>query len=105
MTDTLNTTQANNTKSESTKGKILSGEVVSVKMQKGIVVRIHFNTIDPRFKKTVRKSKKVMVHDENKTASLGDKVRIQESRSFSKNKHYVLLDVAEKADMLTAGEA
>lgn len=79
------------------KQKILTGQVVSDKMQKSIVVRINFNTTDTRFKKIVRRSKKVMVHDENETAHMGDLVRIQESIPTSKRKHYSLLDVVEKA--------
>ena len=36
-------------------------------------------------------------HDENETAGIGDRVRIEETRPLSKDKHFRLLDVVEKA--------
>lgn len=77
--------------------KVLTGKVVSDKMDKSIVVMVEFNKIDTRFKKTVRRSKKVMAHDEENKARVGDKVKVQESRPLSRNKRYELVEVVAKA--------
>ncbi len=69
------------------------GVVVSDKMQKSIVVRIDRTTKHPVYKRIVRKSNKIMVHDEKKTAKLGDKVMIQETRPISKSKRWRLIEV------------
>ena len=70
-----------------------TGTVVSDKMDKGIIVRVGRTTKHPAYGRIIRKSSKVMVHDEKKEAKLGDKVRIQETRPLSKTKRWRLLEV------------
>lgn len=77
--------------------RVLTGQVVSTAMKNSIVVRVNFNQLDSHFRKTVRKSKKVMAHDQENVANIGDLVKIQESNPISKNKHYRLVKVVEKA--------
>lgn len=73
--------------------KIRTGVVVSDKMNKTIVVRTMRLTHHSLYKKTIRKYKKFMVHDENNSAKIGDKVRIIETRPLSKEKRWRLLGV------------
>lgn len=67
-----------------------SGIVVSTKMQKTIVVLVENKFRHPRYAKTVVRSKRYMVHDENNIAKLGDKIVIIQTRPLSKNKHWTL---------------
>ena len=69
------------------------GVVVSDKMNKTIVVEHIARVPHPDFKKIVKKSKKYYVHDENGEASIGDKVRIVESKPISKSKCWKLDEV------------
>jgi len=62
------------------------GEVVSDRMTKTIVVRVERRFRHPQFKKVVTSFKKLYAHDEKEEASIGDLVRIQETRPLSKTK-------------------
>jgi len=76
-----------------TRKKILEGIVVSDKMQKTIVVKVERKFPHPLYKKPVKKIKKFKVHDPNQIAKVGDRVRIIESRPYSKEKRFLLLEV------------
>ena len=73
------------------------GEVVSTKMAKTIVVQVTRRVPHPLYKRIVTKRAKFYAHDENKTAKLGDTVRIVESRPLSKLKRWTLSEVIRKA--------
>ena len=73
-----------------------AGIVTSDKMQKTIVVRIDTTTRHPLYKKVMRKSMKVKVHDEKNVAKAGDKVKIVQTRPLSKDKRWRLLEVTAK---------
>ena len=75
------------------KRKTRTGVVVSDKMQKSIVVRIDRTTKHPVYKRVVRKSRKIMAHDEKEAAKVGDKVVIQETKPISKSKRWRLIEV------------
>lgn len=77
--------------------KIRSGEVVSDKMNKTIVVRVDELKKHKMYKKTIHSSKKFKAHDENSECGIGDIVRIMETRPYSKDKHFRLLEIVEKA--------
>ena len=62
------------------------GIVVSTKMQKTIVVIVENKFRHPRYAKTVVKTKRYLVHDEENIAKLGDKVVMIQTRPLSKNK-------------------
>ena len=78
--------------------KRLEGIVVSDKMQKGIVVRVERITRHPLYGKVIKKAKKYHAHDESNEARQGDRVRILESKPYSKTKKWVLLDILERAE-------
>lgn len=73
------------------------GEVISTKMAKTIVVQVTRRVPHPLYKRIVTKRAKFYAHDENKTAKLGDTVRITESRPLSKLKRWTLTEVIRKA--------
>ena len=73
------------------------GVVVSNGMDKTIVVRVETVKPDPRYKKVVRRSRKLHAHDEENAAGVGDVVRIVETRPLSKTKTWRLAEVVEKA--------
>ncbi|GAB4435680.1 MAG: hypothetical protein OHK0011_18900 [Turneriella sp.] len=79
--------------------KTVQGTVVAAQKIKGgktIVVKVSFRKQDPRFKKTIGMSKKVMAHDEREEARQGDIVVIEESRPYSKRKRYVLQKIVAR---------
>jgi len=81
-----------------TKGKqTLTGLVVSDKMEKTIVVEITTRKLHPLYKKYVTRSKKIKAHDENNEAHTGDTVSVVESRPMSRDKHWRLLNIVERA--------
>ncbi len=82
-------------KKENRKERI--GIVVSNKMNKSVVVRVNYQKMDPLYKKYVKKASKFMAHDENNQCSIGDKVRIVETRPLSKNKHWRVVEIIEKS--------
>src|SRR4051795_11055967 len=78
------------------------GEVVSVKMQKTIVVEVSRRVPHPLYKRIIGKRKKFYAHDEDSTAKLGDIVRIIECRPLSKLKRWRLGDVIRRAPQVGA---
>ena len=72
--------------------KILTGVVVSDKPNKAITVLIERKYSHPVLKKIVRVRKKYNAHDENNKYKTGDKVSIIESRPFSKNKRFQVME-------------
>jgi small subunit ribosomal protein S17 len=73
------------------------GVVVSDKGDKSIVVKVETSQAHPKYKKVVRRSRRLHAHDEENTAGVGDVVRIVESRPLSKTKHWRLAEIVQKA--------
>ncbi len=73
------------------------GQVVSTKMDKTVVVEFERRLMHPLYKKSVRRTKRVKSHDEKNECSVGDIVRIEETRPLSKDKRYRLVKIIEKA--------
>lgn len=73
------------------------GRVVSNKMDKTIVVVLERLMMHPLYKKPVRRTKRVKSHDEKNECSIGDMVRIEETRPLSKDKRFRLVEIVEKA--------
>jgi len=69
------------------------GEVVSDKMTKTIIVRVERRFRHPQFKKVVTAYSKLYAHDENERASLGDLVRVEETRPISRSKRWRLVEI------------
>ncbi len=73
------------------------GYVVSDKMDKTIVVEVEDRKSHALYGKIVRTTQRVKAHDEENTAGVGDLVHIEECRPLSKDKHFRLVDIIEKA--------
>ena len=78
----------------------LVGKVVSNKCDKTITVLVETYGKHPLYGKRVKSSKKYAAHDEKNEAKIGDTVRIAETRPLSKNKHFRLVEIVEKAIIL-----
>ena len=72
--------------------KILTGIVISDKPNKTITVMVERKYSHPLFKKVIKARKKYNVHDENNKFKTGDKVSIIESKPFSKNKKFKVME-------------
>lgn len=77
--------------------KIRVGKVVSNKMEKSIVVVIERHVPHPLYRKYFKRTTKLMAHDEERKAGIGDMVKIMETRPLSKRKRWRLVEVLEKA--------
>jgi small subunit ribosomal protein S17 len=73
------------------------GRVVSDKMEKTIVVAVETKVRHPLYGKTMNRTTKFKVHDENNEANVNDRVLIMETRPLSKDKRWRLVEVVEKA--------
>ncbi|MDK8895331.1 30S ribosomal protein S17 [Corynebacterium sp. MSK006] len=91
------TENAENVTLEKTAQKRRIGYVVSDKMQKTIVVEVEDRKQHALYGKIMRTSSRVKAHDENEEAGVGDRVLIEETRPLSKNKHFRLVEILEKA--------
>ena len=73
--------------------KILTGVVVSDKPNKTVTVMVERKFSHPVLKKVIKVRKKYNAHDENNKFKNGDKVSIIESKPFSKNKKFQVMEV------------
>ena len=72
--------------------KILTGVVISDKPNKTITVIVERKYSHPLLKKVIKVRKKYNAHDENNRFKKGDKVSIIESKPFSKNKKFQVME-------------
>ena len=77
--------------------KVREGLVVSDKMSKTIVVALEDRKKHPLYGKVLRSTTKVKAHDEENTASIGDRVLLMETRPLSATKRWRLVEILEKA--------
>ncbi len=77
--------------------RTITGRVVSNKMNKSISVEVERLVPHPRYGKYVKRTTKLMAHDEENQCQEGDLVEIAASRPLSKNKAWVLHRIVEKA--------
>jgi small subunit ribosomal protein S17 len=73
------------------------GKVVSDKMDKTIVVAVEDSVKHPLYKKVVKRTVRLKAHDEKNECSVGDRVRVMETRPLSKDKRWRLVKILEKA--------
>lgn len=69
------------------------GRVVSDKMEKTVVVAVDFTVQHRIYKKALRRTHKFKAHDEANECRIGDRVRIEETRPISKEKHWIVREV------------
>lgn len=75
----------------------LTGKVVSDSRNQTIAVLVERKVRHPIYKKYIKRSTKVHAHDENNECSVGDVVRVVETKPYSKTKCWALSEVVEKA--------
>ena len=79
------------------KRKVREGLVSSNKMDKSIVVKVERKLKHPKYGKFLKRTTKLMAHDEQNSCNMGDKVKVMETRPLSKNKRWRLVEIIEKA--------
>lgn len=77
--------------------KTRTGSVVSDKMDKTVVVAIKDSVKHPLYKKIIKRTIKLKAHDEKNECGIGDKVEVMETRPLSKDKHWRVINIIEKA--------
>ncbi len=73
--------------------RMLTGKVISDGRDKTIAVLIERKVRHPIYKKYIKRSTKVHAHDENNECTLGDVVKLVETKPFSKSKNWKLLEI------------
>lgn len=90
--------------SKDTTQRAVTGQVVSAKADKTIVVSVERRVKHGLYGKYMRRSGKIVAHDEDNTCNAGDLVEIEETRPISKRKSWKLVKVLEAAvDIQAAG--
>lgn len=84
------------------KRKVRVGRVVSNKMDKTVVVLVETRKPHPLYHRIVRHSKRFKAHDENNACSVGDLVRIAETRPLSKDKRWAVSEILSKGQFVEA---
>ena len=77
--------------------KVRSGTVLSNKMDKTVVVGVERKLKHPLYQKYIKKTTKYTAHDEENQCSIGDFVKIMETRPLSRRKRWRLVEIIEKA--------
>ncbi|MDA8287664.1 MAG: 30S ribosomal protein S17 [Actinomycetota bacterium] len=77
--------------------KMREGTVVSRSMDKTAVVAVIDRVRHARYAKTVQRTKRLYVHDEENACAVGDRVRVAETRPLSKLKRWRLVEIVERA--------
>jgi small subunit ribosomal protein S17 len=77
--------------------KVRTGIVVSDAREKTVTVAIELQFPHPKYKKIVKKTRKLHAHDESFDAKVGDTVRIMETKPQSKTKRWRVTEVVERA--------
>ena len=77
--------------------KVREGLVVSDVQDKTAIVETVDRVRHRRYAKTVQRTKRLHVHDEDNQLSVGDRVRVQEPRPLSKLKRWRLVEILERA--------
>ena len=77
--------------------KVREGLVVSDGQDKTAIVETVDRVRHRRYAKTVQRTKRLHVHDEDNQLSVGDRVRVQETRPLSKLKRWRLVEILERA--------
>ena len=75
------------------------GRVVSNKMQQTVIVAVEWAQRHRLYRKSVRRITKFVAHDEQNNTSIGDLVRIIETRPISKTKRWRVTDILERRDI------
>lgn len=85
----------------SLRGQEFVGEVLSDKMNKSVVVGWEWRRYVPKYERYEKRFSKVTAHNPpNIDAKKGDLVRIKETRPISKTKHFVVVEIIKRKEMI-----
>jgi small subunit ribosomal protein S17 len=76
--------------------KVRTGIVVSNKMNKTGIMAVETSAKHPKYQKFIKKTSKFVYHDEKNETSIGDIVKIMETRPLSKTKKWRLVEIINK---------
>jgi small subunit ribosomal protein S17 len=93
----MSTSEAAPTAGKRGERKVRQGVVTSNAMDKTVVVEIQRRTTHPLYRKTIKRSEKLVAHDETNDVNVGDRVRLAETRPLSKRKRWRVVEVIERA--------
>ena len=77
--------------------KTRTGVVTSDSREKTVTVSIEIQFPHPKYKKIVKKTRKLHAHDESFEAKIGDTVKIMETKPYSKTKKWRVTEIIERA--------
>jgi small subunit ribosomal protein S17 len=77
--------------------KTRMGTVISNKMDKTATVLMERLIKHPLYHRVVKRSKKLLAHDENNECQIGDKVVVVETRPLSKRKRWKVAEIVERS--------
>lgn len=86
-----------NTEPRENARKVREGLVTSNAMDKTAVVTVATRKPHPRYRKTMARTTRLYVHDEENTLNVGDRVKVGETRPLSKLKRWRILEILERA--------
>jgi len=78
--------------------KVLVGSVVSAKVPKTVVVTVEWQKEHPLYRKRIKRTSRLMAHDENGICQEGDVVKIMECRPISRRKSWRVVEVIKRQE-------
>jgi small subunit ribosomal protein S17 len=90
-------TEVEQTEKQRGRRKVRTGRVVSDRMEKTVVVQVSDLKSHPLYKKVIHRQVRFKAHDERNECGVGDLVRIIETRPISRDKHWRVQEIVEKA--------
>jgi len=95
--ETASDAATSTTEGSASTARTVIGRVVSNKMNKGVSVAIERLVRHPVYRKYIRRTTKVLAHDEDNACKEGDTVAIVECRPISKRKSWRVVEIVESA--------
>jgi small subunit ribosomal protein S17 len=77
--------------------KVMVGKVVSDKMDKTVVVLVERLQMHPLYGRVMKRSKKLVAHDEKNQCHVGDLIKVMETRPLSRRKRWRVVEIQVKA--------
>jgi len=78
--------------------RLKEGIVVSDKMEKTVVVAVQRLLRHPLYRRVIRHTRKFKAHDAESECNIGDRVRIAETRPYSKHKNWRVVEIIQRAE-------
>jgi small subunit ribosomal protein S17 len=77
--------------------RVMVGKVVSDKMDKTVVVLVERLQMHPLYGRVMKRSKKLVAHDEKNQCHVGDLIKVMETRPLSRRKRWRVVEIQVKA--------